>query len=194
MANWIKSLPKQLLKNSIQALIRIYSVRSGVSLGRNVHVGPFSIIYASKSLSIGDNTYIGKNCTIQVNGIIGGGVLIANSVGVIGRLDHDFTTPGTPLRSSSWIGDDDDLSKSPRNEINIGNDVWIGYGSVILSGITIGNGAIIGAGSVVLHDLPPYGIYGGNPARLIRPRFQGGEADIKIHSDEIERIYGNATP
>lgn len=54
----------------------------------------------------------------------------------------------------------------------IGNDVWIGYGAVILNGITIGDGAIIGAGSVVTRDVPPYSIVGGNPARVIRMRFR----------------------
>lgn len=53
----------------------------------------------------------------------------------------------------------------------IGNDVWIGYGATILPGVTIGNGAIIGAKSVVARDVGPYEIVGGNPARIIRPRF-----------------------
>lgn len=55
--------------------------------------------------------------------------------------------------------------------IIIGNDVWIGYGSIILGGVTIGDGAIIAAGSVVTKDISPYRIVGGNPARLIRLRF-----------------------
>lgn len=192
MMPWLKSFLRRSLKSASQSIIRIYSVRSGVSLGDNVHIGPFTIISATNTLNIGKNTYIGKNCTIQVNGNIGAGVLIANSVGIIGRFDHDFTIPGTPLRSSSWVGDDTDLSNSLKNRIEIGTDVWIGYGSVVLSGITIGDGAIIGAGSVVLHDIPPYCIYGGNPARFIRPRFKGGDMDVKAHSVEIERIYGNA--
>lgn len=53
----------------------------------------------------------------------------------------------------------------------IGNDVWIGYGATILPGVTIGDGAIIGAKSVVARDVGPYEIVGGNPARLIRTRF-----------------------
>ena len=53
----------------------------------------------------------------------------------------------------------------------VGNDVWIGYEAVILSGVTIGDGAIIGARAVVTKDVPPYTIVGGVPARPIRPRF-----------------------
>ncbi|MCD8139233.1 MAG: Vat family streptogramin A O-acetyltransferase [Planctomycetaceae bacterium] len=53
----------------------------------------------------------------------------------------------------------------------IGNDVWLGYESLIMPGVTIGNGAIIAAQSVVTSDVPPYTIMGGNPARPIKTRF-----------------------
>ena len=58
-----------------------------------------------------------------------------------------------------------------KGDIVIGNDVWIGYDAVILSGVTIGDGAIIGARAVVTKDVPPYTIVGGIPARHIRKRF-----------------------
>lgn len=53
----------------------------------------------------------------------------------------------------------------------VGHDVWIGYRAIIMPGVTIGDGAIIGACSVVTRDVEPYSIVGGNPARLIRKRF-----------------------
>ncbi len=53
----------------------------------------------------------------------------------------------------------------------MGNDVWFGHGATVLPGVRIGHGAIIGAGSVVTQDVPDYGIVGGNPARLIRTRY-----------------------
>lgn len=53
----------------------------------------------------------------------------------------------------------------------IGNDVWIGYEAIIFAGVTIGDGAIIGSRAVVTKDVPPYGIVGGVPAKLIRKRF-----------------------
>jgi virginiamycin A acetyltransferase len=58
----------------------------------------------------------------------------------------------------------------------VGNDVWIGYQAMIMPGIQIGDGAIVAAGSVVSRDVPPYGIVAGNPARLVRTRFD--EADV----------------
>lgn len=58
-----------------------------------------------------------------------------------------------------------------KGDISIGNDVWIGQNTIILSGVTIGNGAVIGAGSIVVKNIPPYGVAAGNPAKLIRYRF-----------------------
>ena len=58
-----------------------------------------------------------------------------------------------------------------KGDIGVGNDVWIGYEAVILSGVTIGDGAIIGSRAVVTKDVPPYTIVGGVPARMIRKRF-----------------------
>lgn len=58
-----------------------------------------------------------------------------------------------------------------RNETVVGNDVWLGYGCLILHGVTIGDGAVIGAGSVVSKDVRPYAVVVGNPAREIRRRF-----------------------
>ena len=55
-----------------------------------------------------------------------------------------------------------------KGDVIIGNDVWIGHNSRILSGVTIGDGAVVGANSVVAKDIPPYGIVAGNPARSLR--------------------------
>ena len=58
-----------------------------------------------------------------------------------------------------------------KGDIVIGNDVWIGYGAVILSGVTIGDGAIIGTNALVTKDIPPYTIAGGIPAKPLKKRF-----------------------
>lgn len=72
--------------------------------------------------------------------------------------------------------------ESPKKDVVIGNDVWIGDQAIILPGVSIGNGAVIGAGSVVTKSVAAYSISAGNPARTIRMRF-----DDKI-SEKIEQM------
>ena len=94
-----------------------------------------------------------------------------------------FTSANHTMRSLSsytfsiffeeWGLDKKDITDAWDNkgDIVIGNDVWIGYEAVIMSGVTIGDGAIIGARAVVTKDVPPYTIVGGVPAKHIRKRF-----------------------
>ena len=65
-----------------------------------------------------------------------------------------------------------DIDFNPVIETKIGNDVWIGNGAIIMSGIKIGNGAVIGAGSIVTKDVGDYCIVAGNPAKFIKHRFE----------------------
>ena len=65
----------------------------------------------------------------------------------------------------------ENMNMVSKGDIHVGNDVWIGANSMIMSGITIGSGAVIGAHSVVTHDVRPYEIVAGIPARLVRKRF-----------------------
>ena len=76
--------------------------------------------------------------------------------------------PFTHLPSFGIVSEKTDLEIK---HISIGNDVWIGMNSCILQGITIGDGVVIGAGSVVTKDVPPYAIVAGNPARILKYRF-----------------------
>ena len=72
----------------------------------------------------------------------------------------------------------DALDMPFKGDTVIGNDVWIGQNAVILPGVHIGDGAIIGASSVVGHDVPPYTIVAGNPARVLRKRFDDELIDL----------------
>lgn len=67
-----------------------------------------------------------------------------------------------------------------KGDVNIGNDVWIGVNALIMSGVCIGDGAVIGANSVVARDVEPYSIVAGNPARLIRKRFDQATTDALL--------------
>lgn len=158
-----------------QWIYRHYGVRRNVSLGRSVHVGIGSILSSCYGLTVGDNTYIGKYCTVECDGQIGSGVMLANNVGLIGRYDHDFQTVGRSIRNSPWIGDSDYRGPGLGLKIIVGDDVWIGYGSVVLSGVTIGRGAIVAAGSVVTKNVGAYAIVAGNPAQQRAVRFTSQE-------------------
>lgn len=78
---------------------------------------------------------------------------------------------------SGWeAGFDPEVYKSAlKGDTRVGNDVWIGYRATMMPGVTIGNGAIVAAMSVVTGDVPPYAIVAGNPARVVRLRFQPDE-------------------
>ena len=77
----------------------------------------------------------------------------------------------------------------------VGNDVWIGYEAVIMPGVTIGDGAIVAANSVVVKDVLPYTIVGGNPAKLIRQRFEDDVIEVLLMvvwwNWDIEKITRN---
>jgi virginiamycin A acetyltransferase len=64
-----------------------------------------------------------------------------------------------------------------RGDTVVGNDVWLGYRALVLPGVTIGHGAIVAAASVVATDIPPYAIVGGNPARVIRRRYDDEDVE-----------------
>lgn len=83
-----------------------------------------------------------------------------------------------------------------KGDVIIGNDVWIGYGAIILSGLEIGDGAVIGAGAVVAKSVKPYAIVVGNPAREVKKRFDEKTIErlltIKWWDWPIEKIRENA--
>lgn len=86
---------------------------------------------------------------------------------------RSLSTYPFPIFFEEWGLDAKNIASAWDNkgDIVVGNDVWIGFEAVILSGVTIGDGAIIGARAVVTRDVPPYTIVGGVPAKPIRKRF-----------------------
>lgn len=112
-----------------------------------------------------DRLIMGKFCSIAC-----GAKFLFTSAN---HTQKSLSTYPFPIFFEEWDLDVEDITSAwdRKGDIIIGNDVWIGYEAVIMSGVTIGDGAIIGARSVVTKDIPPYTIVGGVPARQIRRRF-----------------------
>ena len=102
---------------------------------------------------------------------IGNFVSIANNVTFILGGNHQINTFTTFPLYSKLINSSVERDAYTKGAIIVEDEVWIGYGSTILSGVTIGKGAIVAAGSIVTKDVPAYAIVGGNPAKVIRFRF-----------------------
>lgn len=196
--NWIMSALIGILAFRLSTKIggcldRIMSAILGAALrecGRGFKVKAFSTaIFSPHNISIGNNfgsigylqidagdgdVRIGDNCRVNSNVIIGGGhgkihiginVLIGANV-MLRCSDHRFESISRPIR----------LQGHKSGEIRIEDDVWIGANSVILKNVRIGSGSIIAAGSVVTKDVPEFSIYGGCPAKLIKERWETGQA------------------
>lgn len=144
-------------------------------IGKNFHCGRDTFLWAKDKLEIGDNFYLGKHSSIETNCVIGNNVIIANHVGIVGRYDHNYQQIGVPVRLAMQIRDEDYDWKGKGELTTIGDDVWIGYGAIIMSGVHIAVGSIIAAGSIVTHDTEPYSINAGVPAKKIRSRFETKE-------------------
>lgn len=165
----------QLEMNLRRAVLRRLAMRKNVTAGTNFHVGLGSVLWAPTQLCIGNDVYVGKGTTIEVDGQIGDQTLIANRVGIVGRRDHNSKQVGVPIRSSQWVGDHPAELSIPTT---IGSDVWIGYGAIVLSGVTIGDSSIVAAGALVTSDVPPNTIMVGVPATPRGKRF----TDIEFES------------
>lgn len=146
-------------------------------LGSCVSIDSGTIINHSK---IGDYTYLCRNVLIQ-NSIIGRYCSISHDV-ICGLGRHPLnlfsTSPLFYRRKNVWgirvVAENLDFDES--DPIYIGNDVWIGARAIIMDGVHVGNGAVIACGAVVTHDVPPYAIVAGVPAKVIK--FRATEEDI----------------
>ena len=153
--------------------------KRNISVGKGTTFGRGTVFWAPKKMTIGNNVYIGKYCTIQADISIGDNVIIANNVGLIGKYDHDYSQVGINIKDAPWIGESSYDFKGKNLSIKIESDVWIGFGAIVFTGVHIGRGAIVAAGSVVTKDVPAYAIVAGNPARILGQRFS--DDDIIIH-------------
>ena len=150
--------------------MQYYRIRFRLSnVSDTFYMGGKSIL--SSDLSAADYSYLGPNCLICPKVKIGRYSMIANNVSVIGS-DHIYTDATQPIIFSG---------RPNLKETIIGEDVWVGAFSIIMTGVEIGNGAIVGAGSVVTKDIPPYSVFAGVPAKFIKMRFNDDEINTHIN-------------
>lgn len=153
---------------------RQYSIGSGFHLGARVR------IWAKNKVVIGQRFYMGRDSQIECDVIIGNDVICGNHVAFVGKYDHHFQTVGKTIAESAAIRDKDYHWKGLNLTTVVGDDVWIGYGAIIIQGVQIGEGAIVAAGSVVTKDVAPFAIVVGNPAIQKGWRFDSSE-EIEQH-------------
>lgn len=130
----------------------------------NLHISKNVILSPLKSITFGHDIYISTNVNITTNDKskikIGNYVMIAHNVLIIGG-NHAIDRIDIPMILQG---------EGKQGDINIEDDVWIGAGAIILTGVSIGKGSVIGAGSVVTKNIPPYSIAAGVPAKVIKKR------------------------
>lgn len=178
----------------VRDLFYKYVIWRKYKIGRNFHCGRGVFLWARNGICIGDDFYIGKYSIIETNCKIGNGVILGNHVGIVGRYDHCYQEIGTPVRLATSIRDPNYQWKGLNEITVIGNDVWVGYGATILSGVNISDGCIIAAGALVTKDTEPYSIYAGVPARKIKERFDTEEQKMKhVREMEIDYLLKNVT-
>ena len=117
--------------------------RGRLTIGPRPYIGSHSWLVANESITVGADVLIAPFCYVQ-------------------DTDHGFADPAVAIA----------LQPSVSSAIVIEDNVWLGAHTVVTRGVRIGRGSVIGAGSVVTHDIPPYTVAVGAPARPIRSRDQ----------------------
>jgi acetyltransferase-like isoleucine patch superfamily enzyme len=135
---------------------------SGVRLSGKPSIGFSNRLLARPELSVGDDTFIGHDCSFGIASSvsIGKHCYLAGCVGV-----RDFD--GHPVDAIRRRAKEPTPPEAIRPVV-IGDDVWIGAGALIMKGVTVGDRSIVGAGAVVTHNVPPDTIVAGNPARVVK--------------------------
>lgn len=138
---------------------------------KKVHVGNYSY----GELKVID---FGGDCNLIIKNFVS----VAQDVTFILNGEHHIKTMSTYPFKVKMIGTETEESFG-KGDIVVDDDVWIGYGAKILSGVHIGQGAVIAAGALVVRDVPPYAIVGGSPSKIISYRFKENTINKLLHCD-----------
>lgn len=161
-----------IIVNSISG-IRNTGSKAAVKIG--FHCVFFGSVYAlcDGKVSIGNDTYIGTNtCVMSKESVrIGNCCIIANDVVICDNNNHPID-PDARMQMSlcdNFLTDEKWSWKNAKSApIVIEDNTWIGRRAMIMKGVTIGKGSIVGAGAIVTHDVPPYTVVAGNPAKIVK--------------------------
>lgn len=168
MITYLKGLFNNLLNCKVSKLALIDALSTidrRAKINRNARIIN-SAIGRYSYIGIGSwvcETDMGAFCSIASNVNIGLGNHTMDYLSTSPIFTESCNATGT-----SWIKQS---IAPPFKRVKIGSDVWIGYGALIIGGVTIGDGACIGAGAIVTKDVPPYAIVAGVPAKIIKYRF-----------------------
>jgi acetyltransferase-like isoleucine patch superfamily enzyme len=156
------------------------AIRSSLaSCGRETLIHPTVVIVAPENVHIGEHVLVGPGgwiSAVNTSISIGGHVMMAPYVALVAG-NHNTSVVGR------FMDEVDEKHPEDDQPIVIDDDVWLGMRAIVLKGVTIGRGSVVSAGSVVTHDVVPYSVVAGVPARLVRVRFD--REQIERHEREL---------
>lgn len=164
MRNWWKKSRRR--DRTVVLEGAVGGVRHGQVGASSVIVGRFTY-----GLETADVRQWGEGASLRVGAFCSVAQGLTVFLGGNHRLDWSTTFPFGHVFADELGGKEINGHPQTGGDVQIGNNVWIGANVTLLSGVTIGNGAVIAATSTVTKAVGPYEIWGGNPARLLRPRF-----------------------
>jgi galactoside O-acetyltransferase len=144
--------------------------------GNSLRVGENSIVHADISfeeaggeIRIGNRSFIGRSHLVCYRSLtIGDDVIMSWGVTIVDHDSHGISWEERCDDVVDWAKGQKSWKHVAHAPVVVQDKVWIGFNVSVLKGVTIGEGAVIGACSVVTHDIPPYALAVGNPARVVR--------------------------